>query len=64
MNDLPPCNKVTDTETSAMDAWIKKLESDQPVPTITYGTPVQDPSSQTSGSDYQSSFDVLKRNIK
>lgn len=35
-----------DTETSAMDAWIKMLEGQQPEKQIPLGIPVRDPSSQ------------------
>jgi hypothetical protein len=52
---------VADTETSAMDAWLRKLDGQQPERFIPTGVPVADPSSQAD--DSLCSFDVIKRTL-
>jgi hypothetical protein len=39
-------NQIKDTELSAMEAWVKKLQGDQPPVYKPTGIPVRDPSSQ------------------
>ena len=43
---LSPQKVIKDTEVSAMDAWIAKLEGQQPPVYEPMGIPVADPSSQ------------------